>query len=265
MADFLLWIDSTGRVLPIRTGTPAASLAAGSTACVVLNLKSPEGPGSVTALTTDFQKFSPFAPTLEEGADKRAGEESTFLSAHMRPPAAGGGSQRVGPNGTAPLDYNPYYTTSDYYSTLAKEHSLESQDSSTLSSPSDCLTQRDPLFQARLPRKTPCSSSPLEKSWRMRKLLRQEQTRGRTVRSLHFTKCFVPRGWWEWCCGRLSTAASQPRQPWSWPDHRRAGEEVSPSLIIQSNIYLCHLGLKVLLIILNHSFFLSLHAGLLCL
>ncbi len=145
MADFLLWIDSTGRVLPIRTGTPAASLAAGSTACVVLNLKSPEGLGSVTALTTDFQKFSPFAPTLEEGADKRAGEESTFLSAHMRPPAAaGGGSQRVGPNGTVPLDYNPYYTTSDYYSTLAKEHSLESQDSSTLSSPSDCLTQTGP-------------------------------------------------------------------------------------------------------------------------
>lgn len=145
MADFLLWIDSTGSVLPIRTGTPAASLAAGSTACVVLNLKSPEGPGSVTALTTDFQKFSPFAPSLEEGADKRAGDESTFLSAHMRPPAAAaGGSQRVGPNGTVPLDYNPYYTTSDYYSTLAKEHSLESQDSSTLSSPSDCLTQTGP-------------------------------------------------------------------------------------------------------------------------
>uniref|UniRef100_A0A673JKF6 Fas-activated serine/threonine kinase-like n=1 Tax=Sinocyclocheilus rhinocerous TaxID=307959 RepID=A0A673JKF6_9TELE len=132
--DFLLWVDSTGRVLPIRTGTPAASLAAGSTACVVLNLKSPEGPGSVAALTTDFQKFSPFAPSLEEGADKRAGEqESAFLSAHM-----------VGPNGTVPLDYNPYYSTSDYYSTLAKEHSLESQDSSTLSSPSDCLTQTGP-------------------------------------------------------------------------------------------------------------------------
>ncbi|XP_043120104.1 fas-activated serine/threonine kinase isoform X2 [Puntigrus tetrazona] len=147
--DFLLWIDSTGRVLPIRTGTPAASLAAGSAACVVLNLKSPEGPGSVAALTTDFQKFSPFAPSLEEGADKRAGEESAFLSAHMRPAAVAaaagsGGSQRVGPNGTVPLEYNPYYTTSDYYSTLAKEHSLESQDSSTLSSPSDCLTQTGP-------------------------------------------------------------------------------------------------------------------------
>ncbi|XP_067218452.1 fas-activated serine/threonine kinase [Chanodichthys erythropterus] len=141
--DFLLWIDSTGRVLAIRTGTPAATLAAGSTPCVVLNLKSPDGSGSVTALTTDFQKFSPFAPSLEEGADKQAGEEPAFLSAHMRPPAVAG-SQRVGPNGTVSLDYNPYYTTSDYYSTLAKEHSLESQDSSTLSSPSDCLTQTGP-------------------------------------------------------------------------------------------------------------------------
>lgn len=141
--DFLLWVDSTGRVLPIRTGTPAASLAASSTPCVVLNLKSPDGSGSVSTLTTDFQKFSPFATSLEEEADKRAGEESTFLPAHMRP-AAASGSQRVGPNGTVPLEYNPYYSTSDYYSNLAKEHSLESQDSSTLSSPSDCLTQTGP-------------------------------------------------------------------------------------------------------------------------
>lgn len=140
MSDFLLWVDSTGRVLPIRTGTPASSLAAASTPCVVLNLKSPDGSGSVSTLTTDFQKFSPFAPSLEEEADKRAGEESAFLPAHMRP-AAASGSQRVGPNGTVPLEYNPYYSTSDYYSNLAKEHSLESQDSSTLSSPSDCLTQ----------------------------------------------------------------------------------------------------------------------------
>lgn len=138
--DFLLWIDSTGRVLPIRT--QAASITTGSTPCVVLNLKSPEG--SVAALTTDFQKFSPFAPSLEEGGDKRAGEEPVFLSAHVRPSAASAGAPRVGPNGTVPLDYNPYYTTSDYYSTLAKEHSLESQDSSTLSSPSDCLTQAGP-------------------------------------------------------------------------------------------------------------------------
>lgn len=142
--DFLLWIDSTGRVLPIRT--PAASLTAGSTPCVVLNLKSPEGSASVAALTTDFQKFSPFAPSLEEGGNKRAGEEPVFLSAHIRPSAATAGVPRVGRNGTVPLDYNPYYTTSDYYSTLAKEHSLESQDSSTLSSPSDCLTQAGPSF-----------------------------------------------------------------------------------------------------------------------
>ncbi|XP_056600261.1 fas-activated serine/threonine kinase [Triplophysa dalaica] len=140
--DFLLWIDSTGRVLPIRTS--AASLTAGSTPCVALNLKSPEGSASVAALTTDFKKFSPFAPSLEEEGEKRAGEEPVFLSAHIRPSVATAGAPRVGPNGTVPLDYNPYYTTSDYYSTLAKEHSLESQDSSTLSSPSDCLTQAGP-------------------------------------------------------------------------------------------------------------------------
>ncbi|XP_051984526.1 uncharacterized protein LOC127645049 isoform X1 [Xyrauchen texanus] len=142
--DFLLWIDSTGRVLPIRTGPPAVSLGTGSTPCVVLNLKSPGGSGSVAALTTDFQKFSPFAPSLDEGGDKCSGEESAFLSAHMRPQTAGATAQRVDPNGTVKLDYNPYYTTSDYYSTLAKEHSLESQDSSTLSSPSDCLNHAGP-------------------------------------------------------------------------------------------------------------------------
>ncbi|XP_051555891.1 uncharacterized protein LOC127442123 isoform X2 [Myxocyprinus asiaticus] len=139
--DFLLWIDSMGRVLPIRTGTPAASLGAGSIPCVILNLKSPEGSGSVAALTTEFQKFSPFAPSLEDGGDRQSGDESAFLSTHMRPQTAGATAQRVGPNGTVPLDYNPYYKTSDYYATLAKAHSLESQDSSTLSSPSDCLTQ----------------------------------------------------------------------------------------------------------------------------
>lgn len=142
--DFLLWIDSTGRVLSIRTGTTAASLAAGSTPCVLLDLKSPEGSSSVAALTTDFQKFSPFVPSLEEEGEKRSVEEPDFLSAHIRPTATTAGAQRVGPNGAVTLDYNPYYTSSDYYSTLAKEHSLESQDSSTLSSPSDCLTQAGP-------------------------------------------------------------------------------------------------------------------------
>ncbi|TRY97637.1 hypothetical protein DNTS_035464 [Danionella cerebrum] len=132
LVDFLLWIDSTGCILPMRTGIPSAS------PCVVLNLKAPYDSPSVSTLTSDFQKFSPFAPSLEEEAEKQAGEEVAFLSAHA-------GSQRVGPNGTVPLEYNPYYTSSEYYSNLAKEHSLESQDSSTLSSPSDSLTQTGPI------------------------------------------------------------------------------------------------------------------------
>lgn len=129
--DFLLWIDHAGRVLPIRAGSAAVSLR--------VDPKSPDGSNTVTALTSDFQKFSPFSPPLEEGVDKQPSQDSAFLPPHMRPPAPTG--QRVGTNGAVPLDYNPYYTTSDYYSTLAKEHSLESQDSSTLSSPSDCLAQ----------------------------------------------------------------------------------------------------------------------------
>ncbi|XP_046884394.1 fas-activated serine/threonine kinase [Hypomesus transpacificus] len=150
--DFLLWIDGSGRVLPIRTSV--ASLGVVSTGCLSTISSVPkalEGTGSVAALSSDFQKFSPFAP-LEESCDQRpttdvlgGGPESVaFLSHHMRT-AAGGqatSASSVGSNG-GPLDYNPYYVpTPDYYSSLAKEHSLESQDSSTLSSPpSDGLAQ----------------------------------------------------------------------------------------------------------------------------
>ncbi|XP_066537707.1 fas-activated serine/threonine kinase [Hoplias malabaricus] len=137
--DFLLWIDHAGRVLPIRAGSGAVLLRVDSSPCAVVNSKSPDGSNAVTALTSDFQRFSPFSPPLEEGVDKQPGQDSAFLPPHLRPPVPPG--QRVGANGTVPIDYNPYYTTSDYYSTLAKEHSLESQDSSTLSSPSDCLAQ----------------------------------------------------------------------------------------------------------------------------
>lgn len=131
-ADFLLWIDNTGHVLPIRAGSAAVSLTADSSMCTVVNPKSPDGSSSVSALTSDFQKFSPFSPPLEEGVDKPPDDDSTFLPSHI---------QRAGTNGAVPLEYNTYYPTSDYYTSLAKEHSLESQDSSTLSSPSECLTQ----------------------------------------------------------------------------------------------------------------------------
>ncbi|KAK6302270.1 hypothetical protein J4Q44_G00266250 [Coregonus suidteri] len=131
--DFLLWIDGSGRVLPIRAG-----------ASIGVAHKAPEGSVTVTALASDFQKFSPFAP-LEERGDKRpvGGDESvTLLPHHMQRGANPASAQRAGPNGGGPPDYNPYYTPADYYSSLAKDHSLESQDSSTLSSPpSDSLAQ----------------------------------------------------------------------------------------------------------------------------
>uniref|UniRef100_A0A8C7JZU0 FAST kinase domain-containing protein 3, mitochondrial-like n=1 Tax=Oncorhynchus kisutch TaxID=8019 RepID=A0A8C7JZU0_ONCKI len=102
--DFLLWIDSSGRVLPIRTGA---------------------------------------GTSLEVGRDQRPveGDDAVnFLPYHMQRGANPSSAQRTGPNGGGPLDYNPYYTSADYYYSLAKEHSLESQDSSTLSSPpSDSL------------------------------------------------------------------------------------------------------------------------------
>lgn len=130
--DFLLWIDHAGQVLPVRAASAAVSLTADSSMCAVVNPKSSDGSPSVAALTSDFQKFSPFSPPLEEGVDKQPENDSTFLPPHM---------QRAGTNGTVALDYNTYYPASDYYTSLAKEHSLESQDSSTLSSPSECLAQ----------------------------------------------------------------------------------------------------------------------------
>ncbi|CAB1325760.1 unnamed protein product [Coregonus sp. 'balchen'] len=106
--------------------------------------KAPEGSAAVTALNSDFQKFSPFAP-LVVGGDQRPveGDDAVnFLPHHMQRGANPASAQRAGPNGGGPLDYNPYYTPADYYSSLAKEHSLESQDSSTLSGPpSDSLAQ----------------------------------------------------------------------------------------------------------------------------
>ncbi|XP_013994662.2 FAST kinase domain-containing protein 3, mitochondrial isoform X1 [Salmo salar] len=131
--DFLLWIDGSGRVLPIRTGAGTS---------LSMAPKTPEGSTAVTVLTSDFQNFSPFAP-LEVGGDQQPveGDDAVnFLPYHMQRGANPSSAQRAGPNGGGPLDYNPYYTSADYYSSLAKEHSLESQDSSTLSSPpSDSL------------------------------------------------------------------------------------------------------------------------------
>ncbi|XP_041658756.1 fas-activated serine/threonine kinase [Cheilinus undulatus] len=148
--DFLLWMDSSGRVLPIRSGA-GLSLSIIPPSCIAVASKPADG--SVAMVTSEFQKFSPFA-ALVEGAEPPgqcgepmgvAIEPRSFLPHHIRNTAGApvpSGPQRPGTNG-GPLDYGPYYgPPAEFYTGLPKEHSLESQDSSTLSSPpSDSLTQ----------------------------------------------------------------------------------------------------------------------------
>lgn len=139
-------MDSSGRVLPIRTGSGLA-LSIVPPSCVAVVTKPTDA--AVTVVTSEFQKFSPFV-ALEEGAEQpcqvgEAMEPRSFLPHHIRSTmgaTAASGPPRAGTNGS-PLDYGPYYVpAAEYYSSLAKEHSLESQDSSTLSSPpSDGLAQ----------------------------------------------------------------------------------------------------------------------------
>lgn len=135
--DFVLWMDGCGRILPIRTGTALA-----------LSVAGPAKPaeGAVAVVTSEFQKFSPFA-VLEGGAEQACNEamggpveSRSFLPHHIRSTATA--TATPGANG-GHLDYGQYYVpAAEYYSTLPKEHSLESQDSSTLSSPpSDSLAQ----------------------------------------------------------------------------------------------------------------------------
>ncbi|KAM7399945.1 hypothetical protein PAMA_004569 [Pampus argenteus] len=137
--DFVLWMDSSGRVLPVR---PAASLALSIVPLSCITVASKPADSAVAVVTSEFQKFSPFA-ALEEGVEpalQPAGtiEPRSFLPHIIRSTPGATvplGAPRPGANG-GPLDYGPYYVpTTEYYSGLAKEHSLESQDSSTLSSP----------------------------------------------------------------------------------------------------------------------------------
>uniref|UniRef100_A0A3P9JJ04 Fas-activated serine/threonine kinase n=1 Tax=Oryzias latipes TaxID=8090 RepID=A0A3P9JJ04_ORYLA len=126
--DFVLWLDSSGRVLPITSG---ASL-------------------------PDSAQHPPQPPDGLGGGI----ETGRFHPHHVcGAAAAASGPPQPGAN-DGHLDYGPYYVpASEYYSGLAKEHSVESQDSSTLSSPpSDALappttqgptgtTAPDSLFQ----------------------------------------------------------------------------------------------------------------------
>lgn len=128
-SDFLLWLDTSNRVLPIR---PSSGDVVPSPA---------PADGTVAALTSEFRHFSPFAedeprrpcPVAETVGG--AIEPLPFLPHHICSSTVPSGSSRPGAN-DAHLDYGQYYIpATQFYPGLAKEHSLESQDSSTLSSP----------------------------------------------------------------------------------------------------------------------------------
>ncbi|MEQ2263325.1 hypothetical protein XENORESO_006123 [Xenotaenia resolanae] len=158
--DFVLWLDCSGQVLPIRSGPCVPP------PCITMATK--PAAGAVDAVTSELQNFSPFT-ALEDGTEQPcpvaegvggATADRSFRPHHMCSVAgapAASDVPRAGTNG-GPLDYAPYYVpAAQYYSGLAKEHSVESQDSSTLSSPpSDGLappqappgaTAPDSLFQ----------------------------------------------------------------------------------------------------------------------
>ncbi|XP_017259222.1 fas-activated serine/threonine kinase [Kryptolebias marmoratus] len=144
--DFVLWLDGSGRVLPIRSGA-GLPMNVVPPSCVTMATEPNED--AVATVTSALQKLSPFA-ALEDSAEPSgqgdeevggASEAQSFRPHHMCSAAgatAASGLPRTGTNG-GPLDFEPYYSpAAEFYTGLAKEHSLESQDSSTLSSsPSD--------------------------------------------------------------------------------------------------------------------------------
>ncbi|XP_074841500.1 fas-activated serine/threonine kinase isoform X2 [Carettochelys insculpta] len=123
-ADFLLWINHSGMVLPLAH-VPAAykvTCARPGMPPATSSLRS-----SILALTADLQDFTPFAPEILSAPE---GPRESDLSGHFLPTLCSA------PGGPC------YPPPSDYYCSLSKEHSLESQGSSTLSSPSECLASQ---------------------------------------------------------------------------------------------------------------------------
>ncbi|XP_054625153.1 fas-activated serine/threonine kinase [Dunckerocampus dactyliophorus] len=133
--DFVLWMDSSGRVLPIQSSAP---LALGSTpAACGCSKRVPEVPDHI-------HKFSSSALPEECGQKAQeigkttGGAQEPFQSQHINSTAEATvpSGPRCPGDGGVPSDYGPYCVpVVEYYSSVAKEHSLESQDSSTLSSP----------------------------------------------------------------------------------------------------------------------------------
>lgn len=151
--DFLLWINRSGTVLPLSR-VPAASRAPPATSPVTMSLRS-----SVLALTSDLQDFAPFAPETPSSppGPRESSRAGRFLPALC--PAPGG-----------PCFQPP----SDYYCGLSKEPSLASPGSSTLSSPSECLSAPPPST----PDCSPRTSTTSLFQFPIGKILEEEETAG---------------------------------------------------------------------------------------
>ncbi|KYO49138.1 fas-activated serine/threonine kinase [Alligator mississippiensis] len=116
-ADFLLWVNNMGAVLPLSRVPAAYKTPPVRPAVAPLRT-------SVLALTSDLQDFAPFAP---ETPSSPQGPRESDLAGRFLPTLC------PAPRGPC------YQPPSDYYCSLSKESSLGSQGSSTLSSPSECL------------------------------------------------------------------------------------------------------------------------------
>ncbi|XP_043543487.1 fas-activated serine/threonine kinase isoform X1 [Chiloscyllium plagiosum] len=144
--DFLLWINGSGTVLHINGTIHSAGTSlcpSGSNSKPTENTASIHGQPDIPTLTADFQKFSPFGHDEVIVKEKRDGDltaEVDFLT-RTQPAVSSGRSGSASVLANSTIEYNTYYPPSNYYTSLTKEQSLESQDSSTLSSPSDCLNQ----------------------------------------------------------------------------------------------------------------------------
>ncbi|XP_061835202.2 fas-activated serine/threonine kinase [Nerophis lumbriciformis] len=121
--DFVLWMDSSGRVLPIQSGAP---LAPGSTpaACG----------GSKGGVAEECGQKSLELDKTTDGSKESRSFQSQHI--HSTPGATSPSAPpRLG-DSDGPSDCGSYCVpVVEYYSSVSKEHSLESQDSSTLSSP----------------------------------------------------------------------------------------------------------------------------------
>ncbi|XP_051944803.1 fas-activated serine/threonine kinase [Hippocampus zosterae] len=118
--DFVLWMDSSGRVLPIQSRGP--SVPGSAPVCA------PQEVDDIGVLSTSFAALDAGAREAAGVAETTGGavEPGAFLPQHTYTLAGGA---HIGDSGD-PSDSGP-----QYYVPVAEYHSLESQDSSTLSSP----------------------------------------------------------------------------------------------------------------------------------